>query len=232
VVEAARDRLLAAVEQGRLTVPPGIIWEFAGNYQNQLRSERRLRMVLPLSFFLISLILYIQFRSTGTTLMVFTGIVVAWAGGFLMIWLYGQGWFLDFPVFGRNLRDVFQMGPLNLSVAIWVGFIALFGIATDDGVVMATYLDQVFQDAKPSSVAEIRQLVLQGAMRRVLPCLMTSATTILALLPVLSATGRGADIMVPMAIPCFGGMCVELMTMFVVPVLYCYREERRFRRSR
>lgn len=232
VVEAARDRLLAAVEQGRLDVPPGITWEFAGNYQNQLRSERRLRLVLPLSFFLISLILYIQFRSAGTTLMVFSGIVVAWAGGFLMIWLYGQDWFLDFAVFGRNLRDVFQMGPLNLSVAIWVGFIALFGIATDDGVVMATYLDQVFRDARPNSVAEIRQLVLRGALRRVLPCLMTSATTILALLPVLSATGRGADIMVPMAIPCFGGMCVELMTMFVVPVLYCHREERRLRRAR
>ena len=229
VVEAAAARLQQAVADKRLEIPPGITWEFAGNYQNQIRSERRLRVVLPLALALIFLILYVQFRSAGTTLMVFSGIAVAWAGGFLMLWLYGQDWFLNVAVFGQNLRAVFQMHPLNMSVAIWVGFIALFGIATDDGVVMATYLDQVFRDAKPANRAEVRALVLQGALRRVRPCLMTTATTILALLPVLSATGRGADIMLPMAIPCFGGMCVELLTMFVVPVLYCLREEWRLR---
>ncbi len=146
------------------------------------------------------------------------------------MWLYGQSWFLDFSVFGVATRDVFQMAPINLSVAVWVGFIALFGIATDDGVVMATYLDQLFAEERPESVADIRETTIKAALRRVRPCLMTTATTILALLPVLSSTGKRSDIMVPMSIPVAGGMTVELVTMFVVPVLYCaYRELRSYR---
>jgi Cu(I)/Ag(I) efflux system membrane protein CusA/SilA len=112
-----------------------------------------------------------------------------------------------------------------LSVAIWVGFLALFGIATDDGVVMATYLDQSFKRHRPETPAEIRKAVLEAGKRRIRPCLMTTATTMLALLPVLTSTGRGADIMVPMAIPSFGGMAIELMTLFLVPVLYCLGSE-------
>ncbi|MEX0744326.1 MAG: efflux RND transporter permease subunit, partial [Phycisphaeraceae bacterium] len=111
--------------------------------------------------------------------------------------------------------------------------LALFGIAVDDGVVMATYLRQSFRDRfggrRPESIAEIRQAVVQAGLRRVRPCLMTSATTILALLPVLTATGRGADVMIPMAIPSVGGMTFVLITMFTVPVLYCLVEETRWR---
>ena len=116
-----------------------------------------------------------------------------------------------------------------LSVAIWVGFLALFGIATDDGVVMATYLDQRFRRDRPRSTAEIRAAVVEAGMRRIRPCLMTTATTILALLPVLTSNGRGADVMIPMAIPSFGGMIVELVTLFLVPVLYCLQQETRLR---
>lgn len=112
-----------------------------------------------------------------------------------------------------------------MSVAVWVGVIALIGIATDDGVVMATYLEQSFAGQTPRTVAEVRALVQEAGARRVRPCLMTTATTLLALLPVLTATGRGADIMVPMAVPIFGGMAIELMTLFVVPVLYSARAE-------
>jgi Cu(I)/Ag(I) efflux system membrane protein CusA/SilA len=117
------------------------------------------------------------------------------------------------------------VGPVNLSVAVWVGFLALFGIATDDGVVMATYLGQAFRAREPATVAELREAVVEGGLRRVRPCLMTTATTVLALLPVLTSTGRGSDVMVPMAIPCFGGMAIEVLTMFVVPVLYCLVKE-------
>ena len=120
---------------------------------------------------------------------------------------------------------MFQVKTINLSVAVWVGFIALFGIATDDGVLIATYLQQSFQKVKPENKEEVRKAVLDGALKRVRPALMTSATTLLALLPVITSTGRGSDIMIPMAIPSFGGMLVALITLFVVPVLYAWRAE-------
>jgi Cu(I)/Ag(I) efflux system membrane protein CusA/SilA len=205
---------------GELVFPEGVSYKFAGSYENQVRSEKRLRVVLPLALSVIFFILYFQFRAVSTTFLVFSGIIIAWAGGFIMIWLYGQDWFFDLSVFGIHVRELFQMHPINLSVAIWVGFIALFGIATDNGVIMATYLNQSFAKREPGSVESIREATVIAANRRVRPCLMTSATTILALIPVLTSTGRGADIMVPMAIPSFGGMMVQLITLFVVPILY------------
>ena len=136
---------------------------------------------------------------------------------------------MNFSLFGTNMRDLFQVHTINLSVAIWVGFLALFGIASDNGVVIATYLRQSFAARKIASVQDIRDATVEGAVRRIRPCLMTSATTILALIPVLTSTGRGSDIMVPMAIPSFGGMLVVLVSVFVVPVLYCAIEEFRAR---
>ena len=146
-----------------------------------------------------------------------------------MIWCYAQPWFLDFSVFGVEMRALFQLHTVNMSVAVWVGFLALFGIATDDGVVMGTYLTQLFREKSPNTREAVQATVLEAGARRVRPCLMTTATTILALLPVLTSTGRGSDVMVPMAIPSFGGMMVEVMTMLVVPVLYCWIEEVKLR---
>jgi len=227
VVERAQAHLQERIDSGALVVPPGVSYRFAGNYENQLRAEKRLSIVIPISLMVIFLILYLQFRSVPTTLMIFSAIAVAFSGGFILIWLYGQGWFMDFTLFGENMRQVFQMNPVNLSVAVWVGFIALFGIATDDGVVMATYLDQSFRRNRPADVSSVRAAVIEAGQRRIRPCLMTTATTLLALLPVLTSTGRGSDIMVPMAIPSFGGMTVALFTLFVVPVLYSWWQERR-----
>ena len=148
-----------------------------------------------------------------------------------MLWLYGQDWFLNFSVGGESVRDLFQVRPINLSVAVWVGFLALFGIATDDGVVMSTYLKQSFDKRRPDDKKEIREAVVAAGKRRIRPCLMTTATTVLALLPVLTSAGRGSDVMVPMAIPSFGGMTVVLITVFVVPTLFCAIEEARARWS-
>ncbi|MEX2479200.1 MAG: efflux RND transporter permease subunit [Gracilimonas sp.] len=220
VVENARREIQDNVDAGNLTIPTGINFEFAGNYENQVRAEKRLSIILPIALAIIFLIMYFQFRSVSTTAMIFSSIFVAWAGGFLLVWLYGQGWFLNFEMFGQNLRDLFQMGTVNLSVAVWVGFIALFGIAADGGVVMATYLDQLFERKKPTTSAELRKVVIEASTRRIRPTLMTTATTILALLPVLTSTGRGADIMVPMAIPSVGGMFLQVITLLVIPVLY------------
>ena len=225
VVERAQDAIQQAIDNGELTVPKGINYQFTGTYENQIRAEKTLSVVVPLALFIIFMILYLQFRSVKTSLMVFTGITVAFAGGFIMIWLYGESWFLNIDLFGVNLRELFQVKPINLSVAVWVGFIALFGIATDDGVVMATYLKQTFTKNSPITKDSVRASVIEAGEKRIRPCLMTTATTLLALLPILTSTGRGSDIMIPMAIPSFGGMLIALITLFVVPVLYSWKEE-------
>jgi len=221
VVEEARRHLLEKIEDGELDLPSGVSFGFTGNYVNQVRADKKLKIILPLVLLIILIILYMQFKSMSTSALVFSGVAVAWSGGFIMLWLYAQPWFLDFSVFGTAMRDVFQVHPINLSVAIWVGFLALFGIASDDGVVMATYLESTFARRKTITINEIRRATVEASLRRVRPCLMTTATTVLALIPVLTSTGRGADIMVPMAIPIFGGMGLEVVTMLVVPVLYC-----------
>ncbi len=230
VVHDAQALLRDKLTTGEFDLPAGVSYEFAGTYENQVRSTKRLMIVLPLALVLIFLILYFQFKQVSTTLLVFSGVFVAWSGGFLMLWLYGQDWFLNFSLFGENLRQLFQVEHYNLSVAVWVGFLALFGIATDDGVIISTYLNQVFASEKPGSLAEIREATVKAGLRRIRPALMTVATTILALIPVLTSTGRGSDIMVPMAIPSFGGMTIALITVLTVPVLYCMVAELRLKR--
>ena len=231
VVEQAQAFVEQQIASGALEIPDGVSYRFTGSYENQVRSEKRLLVVLPIALFTIWLILYFQFKRVSTTLLVFSGIAFAWSGGFIMLWLYGQSWFLNFELFGTNLRTLFQMGTINLSVAVWVGFLALFGIATDNGVIVCTYLQQRFKEQRPETIAAIRAATVEAGERRVRPAMMTSVTTILALLPVLTSTGRGADIMVPMAIPSFGGMCLALLTIFVVPVLYCGLSELSFKRD-
>lgn len=231
VVEDADNFLKGKIASGELKVPSGVSYRFSGSYENQVRAEKRLAIVVPLVLAVIFLILYFQFRSASTSLMIFSAIALAFAGGFVMLWLYGIDSFMDFSLFGTNLRELFQMKTYNLSVAVWVGFIALFGIATDDGVVISTYLMQSFKKHKPENISEIRKAVTDAGLKRVRPCLMTTATTLLALLPILTSSGRGADIMIPMAIPAFGGMAVALITLFVVPVLYAAREEYQIKRA-
>jgi len=231
VVQDAQRFIQDQIERGKLAVPPGVSFEFAGSYKNQVRAAKRLSVVLPLSLAIIFLLIYFQFRKVGVTLMIFTGVFVAWGGGFLMLWLYAQPWFLDTHLLGTNLRELFQVRPFNLSVAVWVGFLALFGIATDDGVIMTTRIEQSMAEDKPGSIDAIHKAVVEGGKLRIRAAVMTSATTILALLPVLTSTGRGSDIMVPMAIPTFGGMVVASFTWFVVPILYCWGAELRLRLS-
>lgn len=225
VISAARDHLEAQLARGQVQLPPGVTWRFTGTYENQLRASKRLQLLVPLTLSLILLLLYAQFRSLPLVLMIFAGVFVAFSGGFWLIWLYGQEGFLQSDWLGVNLRDTFQVQPVYLSVAVWVGFVALFGIATDDGVVMGTYLRQRFAGAKLAQVADIRQAVVEAGKRRVRACLMTTATTVLALLPILTTRGKGADIMLPMAIPIMGGMLLELITLFVVPVLFAAWQE-------
>lgn len=183
----------------RLALPPGYSLEAVGSFTNQIEANNRLMWLVPLVIIINLLIIYLQFRHIPITLAVFSGIPVAFGGGMILLAIDGA----------------------EMNTAIWVGFIALFGIAVDDGVVIATYLDQVFTRRKLRTIADIRAATIDAGVRRIRPCLMTTATTLVALVPVLIATGRGADVARAMALPVFGGMAVELITLFVVPVVFC-----------
>lgn len=225
VVKEADKLLKEKIASGEVQLPKGVSYKFAGNYEQQERAANRLLIVIPLSLLAILLILYFQFKTVTASLIHFSGVIVAFAGGFILLWLYGEPWFMNFSVGGNNLRHMFQMHPINLSIAVWVGFIALFGIATNDGVLMGTYIHDTFLERNPHTKDEIREAVVHAGLRRVRPAAMTTATALIALLPVLTSTGKGADIMVPMAIPTFGGMLIQSMTMFVVPVFQCWWRE-------
>lgn len=225
VVKEADKILKDKIASGQLELPKGVSYKFAGNYEQQKRAANRLLVVIPLSLLAILLILYFQFKTVTASLIHFSGVIVAFAGGFILLWLYGEPWFMNFSVGDMNMRDLFQMHQINLSIAVWVGFIALFGIATNDGVLMGTYIHDTFLERDPHTKDEIREAVVHAGLRRVRPAAMTTATALIALLPVLTSTGKGADIMVPMAIPTFGGMLIQSMTMFVVPVFQCWWRE-------
>jgi Cu(I)/Ag(I) efflux system membrane protein CusA/SilA len=231
VVREAGEILKAKINAGEIRLPKGVSYKFAGNYEQQQRAANRLMIVIPLSLFAILLILWFRFRTVTASLIHFSGVFVAFAGGFILLWLYAQPWFLNFSFGGENLRDVFSIHPVNLSIAVWVGFIALFGIATDDGVLMGTYIHDTFAERNPRTRDEIREAVVYAGLKRVRPAAMTTATTLIALLPVLTSTGKGSDIMVPMAIPTFGGMLIQSMTMFVVPVLQCWWRESKIKKT-
>lgn len=225
VVKEASKIIEGKIKSGELKLPKGVSYKFAGNYEQQERATSRLLIVVPLALLIVLIVLYFQFKSVTASLIHFSGVFVAFAGGFILLWLYGQEWFMNFSIAGENMRDLFQMHTINLSVAVWVGFIALFGVATDDGVLMGTYIHQTFLNRNPRTKKEIREAVVMAGLKRVRPASMTTATTLIALLPVLTSTGKGADIMVPMAIPTFGGLLIQSMTMFVVPVFQCWWRE-------
>jgi Cu(I)/Ag(I) efflux system membrane protein CusA/SilA len=231
VVHDAQKVLEEKIRNGELQLPKGVSFTFAGNYEQQARAAQRLVIIIPISLLLILLILYFQFKTFTASLIHFSGIFVALAGGFILLWLYGEPWFLNFDIGGMNIRDMFNMQPINLSIAVWVGFIALFGIATDDGVLMGTYIHDSFLERDPQTLEDVRETVVYAGKKRVRPAVMTTATTLIALLPVLTSTGKGSEIMVPMSIPTFGGMVIQMMTMFIVPILQCWWREGAIRKK-
>ncbi len=199
VVEDADKIVKAKIASGELKLPKGYYIKWAGQFENQIRANKRMAILLPICLFINFFILYLQFRAISTTLFVYIAIPVSLAGGFILLNVFGY----------------------NLSVAVWVGFIALFGIAVDNGVITAVYLDQTFRKRKISSIDDVREATVLACLKRIRPCLMTVATTIIALMPILLSTGRGSDVMKPMAIPTVGGMTVALITIFIVPCCYC-----------
>ena len=170
-----------------------------GSFQNQIEANQRLRWLIPLVLLINFLLHYLHFRNVPIALVVFTGIPVSFAGGMIAVAIMG----------------------VEINTAIWVGFIALFGLAADDGIVIASYIQHVLQRRRITNVEALRAAIYEAGLKRIRPCMMTTITTLVALVPVLLATGRGADVARAMAIPVFGGMLIEPFSSFIVPTLYC-----------
>lgn len=196
-------------EEATLVLPPGYYWAWSGQYENQVRATQRLSWMVPLVLFSMFIMIYIGMGKWWLALVVFLGILVSASGGFALLLFWGS----------------------NLSVAVWVGFIALFGVADDASVVILSFLEDKFKERRPTTVAEIREMVTEATLKRVRPLLMTTATTVVGLLPIFLMNGRGSDVMQPMAIPSVGGMAVQLIVFLLAPCLYCLVEEQKFKRS-
>ena len=189
-----------------VALPPGYFLSWSGRYENELEARKRLRIVVPLALLVIIMLLYIKFKSLSSTLLIVLALPFAVVGG---IWLQ------------------FILG-YNFSTAVWVGFIALLGVAVEDGIVMVDFLQLVFRRrGNLEDRQSVRQAILEGAGLRVRPILMTTATTILALLPVMLSTGTGSEIMKPIAVPTIGGMVTATaLNLIVVPLVFCWFRER------
>lgn len=205
------DEVIAAGkhEEATLVLPAGYYWHWGGQFENQQRAMQRLSLLVPLVLLSMFIMIYMGLGRWWLALIVFLCIVVSASGGFAMLLWYGS----------------------NLSVAVWVGFIALFGVADDAAVVILSFLEDTFKERVPGSIAEVREMVIEASLRRVRPLLMTTATTVFGLLPLFLTYGRGSDVMQPMAIPSVGGMAVQLIAFLLAPCLYCLVKESQFRRG-
>lgn len=190
----------------KVKLPSGYFLQWSGQFENQVRAKNKIAILLPVSLLINFMLIYMNFRSIIKSVFIFTAIPVTLAGG---VWLLALSGF-------------------NFSVAVWVGFIALFGIAVDDGVLMTTYLDDVFKERydKIKTRQDVIEATVYAGLGRIRPAFLTTITTIAALLPIMFLKGTGAEVMQPMAIPSIGGMTIEMITWFIVPALYSWRQEK------
>ena len=198
----------------KLTLPAGYNWRWAGEYEFEMRAKQRLNIILPIVFFVIFLLLYLVFKSAAEAAVLIFPTLYAMSGGLLLQWALGY----------------------NFSVAVWVGYIALFGIAVETGVVMVVYLDEAFQrrlaQNAPMTEAGLLQAVIEGAVQRLRPKLMTVTAVILSLAPILWETGIGSDVMKPIAAPIVGGMITSTIhVLILVPVFFLLIKRRALRRD-
>lgn len=224
--ERVERRLATHMKEGSLALPHGARVELIGTYRQQQAAADRLSIVIPLCLLLIILILYLQFRSFTEIGMLGMGIMLSCCGGILFM-AFWQLPLVHIPLFqGASLAEALQVPKIELGVASWVGFIALIGISVDDGVILLTYLKREIQAVRDTNKYALRQAVITAGKLRVKPCLMTTATTVLALLPILTSNGKGAEVMKPIALPLIGGMLLEVCTLFLIPILYLYWKEK------
>ena len=198
-----------------LTLPAGYTWRWAGEYEFEMRAKQRLKIILPIVFFVIFMLLYLVFKSATEAAVLIFPTLYAMSGGLLLQWMLG----------------------FNFSVAVWVGYIALFGIAVETGVVMVVYLDEAFQHRlaknEPMTEAGLLQAVIDGAVQRLRPKLMTVTAVILSLAPILWETGIGSDVMKPIAAPIVGGMITSTIhVLILVPVFFMLIKRKALRSGR
>jgi Cu(I)/Ag(I) efflux system membrane protein CusA/SilA len=208
------DRANRLIQQ-KLTVPAGYTWRWAGEYEFELRAKQRLRIILPIVFFVIFLLLYLVFKSAAEAAVLIFPTVYALSGGLLLQWFLGY----------------------NFSVAVWVGYIALFGIAVETGVVMVVYLHEALEHRlaqdSPMTEAALEQAAIDGAVQRLRPKLMTVTAVILSLAPILWESGIGSDVMKPIAAPIVGGMITSTIhVLILVPVFFFLMKRRELRRGK
>ena len=198
----------------KLVLPPGYTWRWAGEYQFEMRAKERLKIILPIVFFVIFLLLYLIFKSAAEAAVLIFHTFYAMSGGLLLQWALGY----------------------NFSVAVWVGYIALFGIAVETGVVMVVYLHEAFQHRVsqnlPMTEDDLEQAVIHGAVQRLRPKLMTVTAVILSLVPILWESGIGSDVMKPIAAPIVGGMITSTIHILIlVPVFFLLIKRRALRKG-
>jgi copper/silver efflux system protein len=198
----------------KLQLPAGYTYQWSGEYEFQLRAKERLKIILPVVFFVIFLLLYMVFHSITEALVLIFPTFYAMTGGLILQWLLGY----------------------NFSVAVWVGYIALFGIAVETGVVMVVYLheslDKRIASDRPLTDADIHEAAIEGAVQRLRPKLMTVCAVLASLIPILWASGIGSDVMKPIAAPMVGGMITSTIhVLILVPVFFVLMKERALRRG-
>jgi len=197
----------------KVKLPKGMYVEWSGQFENELKTRRTLSVVFPAVIAVIVLILYLTYKSWIDAMLMMTSVLGALAGGAIFQWLFG----------------------FNFSVAVWVGYIACFGMATETGIVMLVYLREAIEERggleRIRSVDELREAILEGAIHRLRPKLLTEGTTIISIAPMLWASGVGAEVVRPMAAPVLGGLLIadEVIDIFL-PVLYFAVQKWRWRR--
>jgi Cu(I)/Ag(I) efflux system membrane protein CusA/SilA len=209
VVRDADARLRAALARGDLHLPPGVTWRWVGNYEQKLKADATMRWVIGGSLAIMLVLIWLGTRSLLVTGIIVTcNLTVSCAGGFLAVWFAGA----------------------EMTTAVAVGFLVLLGVMFNDGILLGTYLHQAFATS-PRDVNDRHARVFAAGLRRRRPALMTNCTTLLALIPILWAEGRGAEVMRPMVLPVIGGMIADLLSLFSVPVLYTWWWEQRLRKT-
>ncbi|MGZ4888571.1 MAG: efflux RND transporter permease subunit, partial [Candidatus Angelobacter sp.] len=203
-------RMLSA----KLKLPAGYTYQWSGEYEFELRARERLKLILPVVFLAIFMLLYMVFHSAIEALMLIFPTLYAMTGGLLLQWILGY----------------------NFSVAVWVGYIALFGIAVETGVVMVVYLhealDRHIASSAPLTNQAINEAAIEGAVRRLRPKLMTVTAVLASLVPILWETGVGSDVMKPIAAPIVGGMITSTIhVLILVPVFFVMLKERALKKS-
>ena len=198
----------------KLQLPAGYTYQWSGEYEFQLRAKERLKLILPVVFFVIFMLLYMVFHSLTEAMVLIFPTFYAMTGGLILQWLLGY----------------------NFSVAVWVGYIALFGIAVETGVVMVVYLheslDKRIASDRPLTEADIHEAAIEGAVQRLRPKLMTVSAVLASLIPILWASGIGSDVMKPIAAPMVGGMITSTIhVLILVPVFFVLMKERALRRG-